>query len=503
MTKRDRTFGGLALFGALAVFWCVSVTKAQDTGGDPSPEQEAFILAPTSVDAGAENKVIRLIANEDGLFSTSSKKSPELKFGTGITIDSGSFRIINPNEAEATIDVGENTSGGVEVRLNFFSLDGTKIIRQEKATLGVIGSVTAGQQGIEVSASEIRLVQVNVSTSQVAGSITLSGKVNGQIKAAPPAGTLFVSSNTPQVAVDNASVSLDSVSLNAAEDSFQFTVANPDLHDITVTISNLALDTLNFANLGGAEGNLSTKLSGAPLGASDISVINAYTALESLEGDDVPQDDNDDSDDDSDDDDDSSDDDSDDDDTATGSSVTTGGNTSSGGNASSKNRNKNKSGSDNKSGGDSGPTVYGGNDQGGSTNLPPSSGGGASGRSPDVWKPSPANSGGAASDGGSSSGGGSASSGTFSDGETKATRDPNDPRQAPDYRESEAVELKTSSKLYFADKEFNKLSSIVLDDKEPDEQRTRVWIVLERGEDAAVFHSDAAGIEIAAMRGEE
>ena len=166
-----------------------TIVWARGLAAEATPEKESFILEPASLASGAQAATLRLASTAPAGFSTNSSKQPAIKFSAGATLVAGSFKLLNANEAECKVDIGQDVFGTVEVSIELYSVNGTKVLSTLKGTLGVLGPSAVG--GVSVSVESVPIVQANVPTPQNAGVIVLSGPLNGALKVVAPTGAHF------------------------------------------------------------------------------------------------------------------------------------------------------------------------------------------------------------------------------------------------------------------------------------------------------------------------
>ncbi len=276
---------------------CASTLQAQTT---PSAAAESFLVMPKTIAAGTNSQKIRLEAASPDMFASSSSRAPRLSFGAGVTLVDGSFILLSPSEAEASVNVLANAAGTVEVRMTFYSTDGKTAVRQERGTLGVSVQSTIALQApaggtasggeVKIRAASIPLLQTNVDTPQMLGDLTLEGGVNGELVITPPVGTQFIQGSVPSVSVTQGNANLTNPRLDASLATFRVNVINGSYATIRVSVSGMTIDTSGYGRLGGQPGALSTSVSGLGLGpgttggSQPVAVVNAHTAISKLEG---------------------------------------------------------------------------------------------------------------------------------------------------------------------------------------------------------------------------
>lgn len=292
-----------AVFAAIVAALAVAFAGGGFAQANPaSAAEESFRVLPKTVKPESQNVQIRLEAKSADLFASDSARTPRLSFSTGITLVTNSFSLLSPSEATATINVAKEAAGIAEVRLTFYSTDGRSAVRQERGTLGIgndkeVSLLTSPQTGssagsVKLRTSDVKLVQVNVDETQVLGDIILDGNAAGEIVINPPQGTLFVQGQVPTVKIEvpQGTAQVNQAKLDPGLGTFRFTIVNGAFVKVVVTVSNLGVDTSNYGRLGGALGVLSSSVSGLSAGpgmgviSSASLVSNGHTALEKLEG---------------------------------------------------------------------------------------------------------------------------------------------------------------------------------------------------------------------------
>jgi len=246
---------------------------------DPSAAKESFVVQPGSVDRGARAVAIRLVANQAAGFSNSSSKAPSLTFGAGVTLVAGSFQLLNQNEAQASIDVDNDAAGTVEVKLELFSVNGTKVLSTLRGTIGIKGTTPLAGSQASVGAESVKLVQVNVAAPQAAGALLISGKIAGSVTIKAPTGTAFVAA--PTVTTDAGDI--NSPSLQQTNTVFSFSIGNASLVQVNVRVDAIQYNTQYFG-LVAQQGDLACELSGAALSNQAALVVNAFTAKTTIAG---------------------------------------------------------------------------------------------------------------------------------------------------------------------------------------------------------------------------
>lgn len=267
----------------LALFCGAVAAQGQPAGGTQpaaSAEKESFLFQPKSLATGAKAQTLRLVCNTAGGFSTSSSKPPQLTFGAGVTLVPGSFLPLNVNEAECKVDVAADAFGAVEAKLVLYAVNGTTALQTLRATLGILGpAAVEGSQG-KVSVESVELVRVNVTTAQNAGTVVITGPVAGSVRLEAPTGVLF---SAAPVAVTSAG-EINSAQLVDNNTAFTFSIGNAAQADVTVRITQVKYNTALFGVSGGVAGNLACEVSGAALSGKSALVVNAHTALTTVQG---------------------------------------------------------------------------------------------------------------------------------------------------------------------------------------------------------------------------
>lgn len=250
------------------------------TPPDPSAEKESFVIQPGTVERGARNAALRFVSNQPGGFSNSSSKPPALTFGAGVTLVSGSFQLLNQNEAQCAVDVDNEVAGTVEVKLEMFSVNGTTTLETLRGTLGITGTAAVAGSQAQVGAESVLLVQVNSSTAQPAGVIVIKGAIAGAVSITAPTGCNF--SEIPKATIDSGDI--NSPALAQANTVFNFAIGNAALDNITVRVEGIKYTTQFFGLAGGVEGELACEVTGAALSNQSALVVNAFTARTTIEG---------------------------------------------------------------------------------------------------------------------------------------------------------------------------------------------------------------------------
>ncbi|MCB9933289.1 MAG: hypothetical protein H6841_07705 [Planctomycetes bacterium] len=264
---------------------CAARLAAQQLppGTQPPPAsaaKESFVIQPGAVERGARNLAIRLVANEAAGFANSSSKPPALTFGVGVKLVAGSFNLLNQNEAQAAIDVESDVEGTIEVKLELFSVNGTTVLKTLRGSLGIKGVTDVAGSQAKVGAESVKLVQVNVSESQPAGVILISGGISGSVSIKAPAGCAF--SELPTITAGSGDI--NSPALATANTVLTFAIGNPALANVTVRVEGIRYNTQLFGLAGGVEGDLACEVTGAALSNQSALVVNAFTARTTIAG---------------------------------------------------------------------------------------------------------------------------------------------------------------------------------------------------------------------------
>lgn len=435
---------------------------------DPSAEKESFVVQPGEVDKGARDFAIRMVSNEPAGFSNSSSKPPNVTFSSGVTLKPGSFQILNQNEAECRIDVDDDAVGTCEIRIEMFSVNGSKVLNTLRGTLGIKGTTTVSGSQAKVGVESVKLVQVNVSTPQTAGVIVISGEIAGSVSITAPTGTNFA--QAPVALIDNGDI--NSPALAQANTVFNFTIGNASLNNVTVRVTAIQYNTQLFGVAGGNEGDLVCEVTGAALSNQTALVVNAFTAKTEIAGSNdnsEPTNNNNTG--------------------SEGSNSTNEGATNTGtptpGNVTTPNRRALEGNDNNRNNRNNRNNT---NNSGGTTNRAlPSSGGSSEvnnrppappnfGNAPPLPAPGPAGGGGGVSPAGGSSNASMGGTGSMKPGNQK-TETVSEEKKVP------TRILEVTPGLHFCDSDFNPVSALVLDKSVNDEAGGRVWILLKLKED--------------------
>jgi hypothetical protein len=266
-----RTF--LLLLALMAAPLCAQTVPAPTASGS----KESFVLEPTGLATGARDAYVRMISNTPAGFTSSSSRQPEVKFSDGVTFVTGSFKLLNSNEAECRVNVEADAMGVCEVSLVFYSVNGTSVLSTQRATLGLLGPTKLG--GIDVSVESVPVVRVNVTDVQSAGVIVLSGQLGGVVTLTAPTGARF--SKAPVALTNKGTIS--GPVLAESNTQFSFTI-NSGQADTLVRVTEISYDTSLFTTTGGVLGALNCQVSGAALAGSSTLVANAHTALTTIAG---------------------------------------------------------------------------------------------------------------------------------------------------------------------------------------------------------------------------
>ncbi|MCA8915648.1 MAG: hypothetical protein KDB90_09575 [Planctomycetes bacterium] len=434
---------------------------------DPSAAKESFVTQPAAVDRGARGLAMRLVANDPAGFANSSSKQPVVRFSAGVTLVPGSFQLLNQNEAQFSIDVDQDADGTIEVSLDLYSVNGTKVLKTLRGTLGIKGTTAVSGSQAKVGVESVLLVRVNSPDPQPAGVIVITGAIAGSVSIKAPTGCAFDSEPT----VTTTSGTINSPALAQANTIFSFAIGNAALDTVTVRVDGIKYNTQYFGLVGGIQGDLACEVSGAALSNQTALVVNAFTAKSAIQGSNdngdpapAPAE------------------------TPSGSesSASTSGSSPSPSSINTGSRpldsSSNTRGNRNRNG-NTGNTGGGGSFVRPSTNSSgPSRGSG--------FAPLPNNSRGLPNQspsGGPSGGGGAIGKGTGGDlaGSGSITQDtvPKDDLDQKLEKKIEPKVLEVSPGLHFCDKDFKPVTALVLDKAVSDEAGGRVWIVLKLKKD--------------------
>jgi hypothetical protein len=252
-----------------------------------TPAKESFVIEPATLQSGVQNATIRLVSNTPSGFSNSSSKPPAVKFSAGVALVTGSFSILNQNESECRVNVERDTVGTIEVSVELFSVNGSKVLKTLRGTLGITGVQDVAGSQAKVGVESVRLVRVNVPDPQPAGTIVISGKIAGSVLITAPTGTSFF--EAPKVSTSAGGIS--GPKLEASNTVFTFNIGNAGSDDLTVRVTDIRYSTALFASSGGVEGDLAVEISGGALSNQSALVINAFTAKATVDGSNDVQDD--------------------------------------------------------------------------------------------------------------------------------------------------------------------------------------------------------------------
>ncbi|MCC6150110.1 MAG: hypothetical protein IT461_07665 [Planctomycetes bacterium] len=457
-------FWSWLLMLALAAPLCAQTPPTSIPTPQASESKESFVLEPTGLATGAQNATLRLISNTPAGFASSSSRQPEIKFGEGVKLVTGSFKMLNANEAECKVNVDADAMGVSDVSLIFYSVNGTKVLSTQRATLGLLGPAKVG--AIDVSVESSPVVRVNVTDAQNAGVIVLSGNLSGAVTLSAPTGTRF--SRAPSPVTSKGTIGSPALAENNTQFNF---IINSGQADTVVRVTEISYDTSLFTTTGGVLGALNCAISGAALGGQSTLVANAHTALTTIAG-------------------------SNDNTDAPADTSNQGSNSSSSGETTSSGTSQNNPSSgtgasrtretERPSRNDSGNSNR--NSGGRSVNSPAQPGGGSAPRESSAPPPGPANPGVQPAPGGRaepprgpspgaapapaggsqprSGGDGSATVGTTKEGEEKPPAKVEEPK----------VVLITTPGIYFCDKDFKPLDILVLNALVSEKAGARVWI---------------------------
>lgn len=276
----------MAMRIALLLLLSGACTLAAQSVPEPSAAKESFVIEPGNLPSGARNTAIRLVTSTAAGFTTSSAKLPQVKLSAGAELVAGSFVVLNQNEAECRVNVGEAAFGTVEVRVELYGVNGTSVLKTLRGTLGVTGPQPVAGSQAKLAVEEVKLVRVNVTEPQNAGAILISGKISGAVSITAPTGTTFT--EAPVATVDKGDI--NSPALGTGNTVFTFSIGNAALEDVTVRVGDIKYLTALFSAAGGVMGDLACEVGGAALANQSALVVNAFTAKTTLEGtNDVPQ----------------------------------------------------------------------------------------------------------------------------------------------------------------------------------------------------------------------
>ncbi len=261
----------------LAAPLCAQTPPTSIPTPQASESKESFVLEPSGLATGVQAATLRLVSNAPAGFASSSSRQPEIKFGEGVKLVTGSFRLLNANEAECKVNVEADAMGVCDVSLIFYSVNGSKVLSTQRATLGLLGPAKVG--GIDVSVESSPVVRVNVTDAQSAGVIVLSGNLGGVVTLTSPTGTRF--SRAPSPVTNKGTIGSPALAENNTQFNF---IVNSGQADTVVRVTEISYDTSLFTTTGGALGALNCAISGAALGGQSTLVANAHTALTTIAG---------------------------------------------------------------------------------------------------------------------------------------------------------------------------------------------------------------------------
>ncbi|MBX3460174.1 MAG: hypothetical protein KF696_09490 [Planctomycetes bacterium] len=253
---------------------------AAQSAPQPSAAKESFIIEPGNLPSGARNAAIRFATTTAAGFTTSSAKLPQVKLSAGAELVPGSFVVLNQNEAECRVNIGESAFGTIEVRVELYGVNGSSVLKTLRGTLGVTGPQPVSGSAAKLAVEEVRLVRVNVTEPQTAGAILISGKISGAVSITAPTGTTFV--EAPVATTDKGDI--NSPALGTGNSVFTFSIGNPGQDDVTVRVANIKYMTALFSAAGGIMGDLACEVGGAALANQSALVVNAFTAKTTIEG---------------------------------------------------------------------------------------------------------------------------------------------------------------------------------------------------------------------------
>ncbi|MCR4317937.1 MAG: hypothetical protein NUW37_16460 [Planctomycetes bacterium] len=230
----------------------VQVAKAQGAG-DPPVEVSTvpgFTIEPNQVPSGAKNQELIIRASTDNLFSLSTGTPPTITAGGGIEILG--FVVEGLKRARIVVNVPDDSFGAVAIRITTFDDDNGNSVIQ--TNLPIVGPYSLG--GIDLLVSDIPEVEVDTSSPQIAGEVTLSGAIYGIVNVTLPAGVLLANRQNPSVQILKQGAPAVSVSVADARDSFSFTIVNDANDTIAISITNLVYDLELFTSAGGTTGEI-------------------------------------------------------------------------------------------------------------------------------------------------------------------------------------------------------------------------------------------------------
>lgn len=245
-----------------------------------SAEKESFLIQPKNLATGAKDKTLRLVCNTASGFNTSSSRPPQLKFSTGVTLKTGSFALLNANEAECRVDVADDAFGTCDVSLELYSVNGSQVLSTLRSTLGITGPVAVPGSPAKVGCEGVELVRVNVSNAQKAGALFIMGKVSGTVSITAPTGTLF----SKQPVATTTSGDINSPTLGSNNTVFSFSIGNAAQDDITVRVGEIEYSTQLFGLSGSTATVLACEVTGAALSNQSVLVVNAHVAMTTVAG---------------------------------------------------------------------------------------------------------------------------------------------------------------------------------------------------------------------------
>ncbi|MGE0434574.1 MAG: hypothetical protein AB7K09_22285 [Planctomycetota bacterium] len=272
LPRFGRLAGRLAGVGLLALAAVLAIALpavAQD-----SPDNGASIyIEPANVASNQQDVTINIYAFDGELFSRPSGRLPEVQFGPGVTLKRTSY--VSPKQIRCTIDTAADGFGAPDVRVLTWSLNGETVTQLSTSSLGLLGP--AAISPLTVSASQNALVVPDKVGLQTAGDLTVTGPLVGTVTVTAPAGVRFssIAASKPKAASQSVGFTVTEVQLADDEVSFTFDVINPTFKPLTVKLSNLMLNLVDFTASGGELGEV---LFGVSIGTSNpIGTSSAHT----------------------------------------------------------------------------------------------------------------------------------------------------------------------------------------------------------------------------------
>lgn len=480
-----KTLAIILMLGVLGVPLTAQTPGEVPDNAEPTPEKESFVMQPSSLESGADGQTLRFVSNEDAAFSNSSSKPPAVTFSAGAKLSPGTFQILNQNEAQCVVDVEEDAIGTIEVRIELYSVNGSKVLRTLRGTLGVIDDTPVSGSGAEVGAESVNLVIANSTEPQTAGAIRIQGEIIGTVTVTAPTGMTFAEAPV----ATSTKASINAPGLQAANTVFSFGIGNTSLENVVVRVANIKYNTGLFSTSGGVAGDLSVEVGGSALSNQTALVVNAFTGKSTIEGgNDIPEQPESTGSESSD----STDESESSATPAVGGGVSTGSRRSrelgEGSRREGRNDNRNNGNNTGRSAPGRAPDV---DRRSGSVPPPPNSAPPAS--SPPAPRPAAGGTGASPVAGGKSPGS-SEMGGTGSMGSKPAKDD--GAESDGEVEVVEPVELQLSAGLHFCDKEFKPLTAVVLDKLISGEAGGRIWIVLKLKKDKNPEKVDSATVTL-------